>query len=108
MHNDTKYIDTLRLSDPDRKALLAQLQRDERTGPEMRCNARISYDVAAGLVILIQQLGGNSVHYLVRPRNISRGGIGFLHGQFVHSGCKCEMNIRTLTGDLATVRGEVA
>lgn len=100
-------VDTLALSPRERQALLAELRRrTDRDAPaDLRNDARMPFELPAGLVVRIDHPGGSSGHYLVRPRNLSTGGVGFLHGGFIHGGSICSVQLpdrhdewRTLTG----------
>lgn len=106
---DERFVDTLRLSEEDRRSLLAQLQREEPKSPdaELRDDNRFPYEAHGGVVMKLSHPGGSVLNYLVRPVNISRGGIGFLHGNFVHVGSGCALLLRDLAGGKVVVTGRV-
>lgn len=102
--------DTLRLPEPERIALEEELSRGpsgNRTGRNLRTSARVPYDVKAGVHILLYHPGGTALRYLVRPRNISRGGIGFLHGDYVHHNSRCGLALREWDHRVAFTWGQV-
>ena len=103
-------IDTLRLSSNEQQELLRGLERDEadRGFANLRHHQRLSYQPAAGIVISLGHPGGSQALYLVRPRNISAGGIGFLHGNYLHEGSHCGLALRTIDKRTRTLAGRVA
>lgn len=103
-------IDTLRLSTAEQTELLHYLEGDESGdgSANLRQHARLSYHPAAGIVISLSHPGGSVGLYLVRPRNLSAGGIGFLHGSYLHQGSRCGLVLRTVDGQRRTLCGHVA
>lgn len=101
--------DTLRLTERQQRALLAYL--------DAQCNADLELDdqrveqrfdfSGQSVVIRIGQPGGTSATYIVRPRNLSRTGMGFLHGSFCYPGSVCEVAIPTCDSDRAALSGKI-
>ncbi len=91
-----KCIDSLRLSDWEREALLTQMdkQSSDAFGVELRREERYTYQVSAGMVLKMHHPGGSVANYLVRPRNISVMGLGFLHGNFLYVGSRAGVQLR--------------
>lgn len=72
-----------------------------------RRSQRYPYRVKA-LALHMQQPGSSIVvSYVVATRNISEGGIAFLHGGFVHPGTRCMAQLITTYGTWDDVEGEV-
>jgi len=86
-------VDSLRLSDAEHAALLAQLEREAATGraPDLRNSTRYRYTVREGLVCVLE---GCNTNFIVRPRNLSNGGCSVLHGSFVYPGTGCTLVLR--------------
>ncbi len=104
----SRGLDTLRLTLAQQEALLQQLdaEAESRNGSERRVYDRIRYR-GAPINVLLHQPGGTAVRYEVRPHNISRGGISFLHGTFVYTDTPCDITLRRLTGAWSHIRGRV-
>jgi len=100
--------DTLRLSDKERKVLNQEL--DTRNVPEAlkrkRTHNRIAYRIKA-VPIRVQYPNGSNADFLVRPRDISSQGLGFLHGTFLYPGTVCTIVLRTLNGQAIPIDGKV-
>lgn len=58
--------------------------------------------------IRIEHPGGGAVELLVCTRNISAGGLAFLHGGYVHRGSRCTVLLPTLDGRRQALVGTVA
>ena len=98
------YIDSLRLSEDDEVEILADLAREttSRHGRDRRRESRVPYQRRAGLMVQMHHPGGTVANYLVRVRDLSTEGIGFLHGSFVYSGTRCAVAL--LANDKRTIR----
>lgn len=103
-------LDTLRLNRSQQHELQQQLLRRKRQqiNTEARREPRFEYDPTQGMIIEVFHPGGTNSNYLVKPRNLSSHGIGFLHGSFLHSGTECHVWVRTTAGSLVCVTGAVA
>lgn len=105
----TTKIETLRLTPREHEALVLALE--EREASEGRAQERKaerwSYHRPDGLVLRIQQPGGDPMDFLVRPRNLSTGGLGFLHGGFVYPGSVCIVTLVSHDGLNVVARGKV-
>ncbi len=99
-----EYIDSLRLSAAEEIEILADLDREttKRNGRDRRHQSRVPYQRRAGLMVQMHHPGGTIATYLVRVRDLSSGGIGFLHGSFVYSGTRCAVSL--LANDRRTFR----
>jgi CheY-like chemotaxis protein len=108
--DDPRCVDSLRLSEQERLEIIAQLDRQARfgRGSERRQEERQHYEDGGGLVVRVQNPGGASVSYLVRARNLSTSGVGFLHGTFLYPGSSCTVRLTGTKGQPVEVAGKVA
>lgn len=110
MHgNETHPIETLKLSDRDKARLIqaveAQAAQQSPHIEQDRRNLRVSY---AGKSVLVSLEGnGSHVRFSVVPRNISRGGMAFVHGRFVYPNTPCHAALPRTDGKPHQVEGKV-
>lgn len=107
--SDEATKDALRLSERQQRALLAYLDNqcnDMIDLDEQRVDQRFDFSSSAVLV-RIGQPGGTSGTFIVRPRNLSRTGMGFLHGSFCYPGSPCEVLLPTCEDERAALSGRV-
>ncbi len=101
--NETKHID-----DRERRRVAEELstecQRLQDQGPSR--DIRAEYHCTC-VTASITNPGGNVVKHSVTPRNLSRNGIAFLHGQFVYPQNRCRITLDTLVGDTLSLDGTV-
>jgi CheY-like chemotaxis protein len=102
------YYDSLRMTDGEQRELLRRLASRRPTPPpeDHRREERLNY-TPRGLLVRMRHPGGTTELYLVRPRNLSRSGIAFLHGSFCHTGTTVHVTLRTIDDEPATVSGRV-
>lgn len=102
-------LDTLRLSPNEQTQLLRYLEGSGvGAAAGQREHERINYRPVAGIVMSLEHPGGSNGLFLVRPRNLSGGGIGFLHGAYLHRGSRCGMALRMPGGGCHTIAGRIA
>ncbi len=106
MIDPVERVDALRLSHADQQHILHQLDEaaDQPVVVELRANRRYRYVVREGLVL---QVEGTQVQFVVRPRNLSAGGIAVLHGSFLYPGTPCAIMLRELHGEQTLVEGRI-
>jgi CheY-like chemotaxis protein len=105
---ETDYVDSLRLSEHDQTVILGRLaEADSGSKNNKRLDSRVNYQLPSGLVVRMHHPGGSVVNFLVRARNLSRGGIAFLHGSFVYNGTRCELALRAINNTVVTASGQV-
>jgi len=109
LQSDQATRDALRLSERQQRALLAYL--DAQAGDtldldDQRIDQRFDFSSSAVLV-RIGQPGGTSGTFIVRPRNLSRTGMGFLHGGFCYPGSPCEVLLPTCDDARAVLSGRI-
>ncbi len=102
-------VDTLRLNKRQHESLLLQLGRRAAPfgGQEGRAKGREMYQVEPGVILELLQPGGTSSALLVKPRDLSAEGIGFVHGAFVYTGSHCSVLLKRRDGRLVRVAGKV-
>ncbi len=105
-----EFVDSLRLSQQEQDELLEAMdnQSDGHRGSNLRRDERVPYRRSSGVVVTLVHPGGSVARYLVRPRNLSRCGMGFLHGGFVHEGSKCQVHLQKLDSTPHVIMGAVA
>jgi CheY-like chemotaxis protein len=105
----TDYVDSLRMSAAEQKEILSRLSQHEQvTAKNRRNQERLHYTNPAGLIVQMRHPGGSASNFLVRARNLSATGIGFLHGSFVYSGTPCMLALRGVNGKIVGIEGTVA
>ncbi|MDY7108569.1 MAG: response regulator [Planctomycetota bacterium] len=89
---DEPFTDRLRLNAEQRRRLLSELDRGLRQEPQdcRRRHARWEYR-ALDIAVRLTHPGGGQSRLLVCSRNLSAGGIAFLHGGYLHPGSECTL-----------------
>lgn len=112
MSNDP-YTKTVRLSDAERLQLLDELDQSQEIisdkfqhGSNRRAYTRYPYR-KGDIPIVVEQPEGAITRLSVSPRNLSAGGIAFLHGGFLYVGSKCSLQLSALSADTMVVSGEI-
>lgn len=110
---DRSYIRTIGLSDHQREELLNRLDRraqDEGKTAAAR-NRRLHQRWVfrqADIPMIVAHPGGGVSRLLVCGRNISTGGLAFMHGGYLHKGSRCRLALRQTDGDLRPMSAHVA
>ncbi len=114
---DGDPLDTLRLRKDALQGLVNAIEAGKGPAPAntRRVHERRPY-VDHAVVLTISdgdpaRNGGmllNPRAFLVCSRNLSRGGVGLLHGGFLHPGTWCQVRLRDLRGAEQTFTGRVA
>jgi hypothetical protein len=108
MSTTAVYFDTLRLSETERQAVVEELDRqDAMSAGGRRGDSRWKYNVPEGILVHFQHAAAYHFQFLVIPRNISKGGLGLLHGGFVYSGTRCVARLRTIDREFVLAAGRV-
>lgn len=101
-----KLVRTIRLDDEGIKKLLASL--DARPPqPNKPSETRFSYRTKSQIAKIQQPGSAEAVSYQVVNREIGATGMSFLHGGFVHTGSRCEMQLITMHGTWVNAAGKV-
>lgn len=73
---------------------------------ERRIDTRFEYR-KRDVIVRVEHLGGGTTDLLLSSRNLSSGGIGFLHGSFIHKGSKCLVVLIANNGEVLQVPGSI-
>jgi len=96
--SQANLVRTIRLDDEKLEKALNRLDRAEGAGTNRRASPRYPYRIK-GCVVHLQQPGdGGSTPFLVVTRNLSSGGVSFLHGGFVHAQSTALVQLITIDG----------
>lgn len=99
---------SLRLSDGERKALMADVAQKSSAFAAKRADARYALPPEFSVLGEFFLPEGATQRVIVSLRDISRGGLAMLHGNFVHKGTKCMFVICDKDRKpVATASGEV-
>ena len=102
------FLRHIRLDTSERSRLLCRL--DERPGStpgrDRRRWKRWEYRVS-DIAVIVQHPGGGTGRFLVCARNISNGGISFIHGGYLHPGSECRVLLPKRDGRPLAVAGVV-
>ncbi|MCX5661821.1 MAG: PilZ domain-containing protein [Planctomycetota bacterium] len=79
-----------------------------RMGSERRNTDRHRRTEVMNLQLGLRWFGKPKERYLVRTRDVSRTGIGFLHSQEIQQGTRCRLSMLTVKSRLIEVEGKVA
>lgn len=102
------FTNHLRLNQAERNRLFAQLGPGSgpKSGRCKRRHTRHDYRVLDVAVAILHPGGGHS-RLLVTSRNLSAGGIAFLHGGYVHAGSDCKLVLMRRDGTPMCLSGTV-
>lgn len=94
MAKDTAPVKSLRISDDAAKGLADSLNRQENADvASKRKSPRMGLPAGYTVVGTFVYPCGNSAPMILTTRDISNGGMGILHGSFVHPGSSCLLAI---------------
>lgn len=102
-------VDTLKLSDEQWNEVLERLESgdDQYEGIDRRHYDHRRYGLITQLIIRVIHPGGSEATYLVRSRDISRDGVCFLHGSYLHPGTHCRVVLLTNEHEGSILNGTV-
>ena len=94
------FIRQLDLSNRECERLLKTIETRDCEGKKQsgRRHPRYPY-LLADIPICIEHPEGGKSYVLVFVRNISNGGLSFLHGGFIHANSRCTIILKTTEGD---------
>jgi hypothetical protein len=93
-----QYLDTLAISRERWQMLLDELDQMRCEAPDAanrRRTRRASCRDALAAFLDVEHPSGARSSFLVRPRDISRTGFGFIHGAFLHPTSRVELTLVT-------------
>lgn len=103
-----KARDVLRISREESQRLLRKMDKHSAQNgvdKDKRSHKRSAY--RASLEAEFQSPNGAITVFAVLARNLSPGGVSFLHGVFVHPKTECKVTLTTLDGEVVMVDGQV-
>ncbi len=108
-----EYRNTVRISDDERRRLLDELDevqavasKDVDPDDSRRQDRRFTYR-PGHISIAVEQPRGGTTFLSVSPRNISAGGVAFLHGGFLHTGSRCTLRLGPQPKGIVEIAGEI-
>lgn len=106
--NSERCFDSVRLGRIERERVLNALERPSRNQPakQKRLFKRVTFR-QTNIPITVETYGGCLMKYLVCGRNISKGGMGFLHGGFLHPGNASDIVLTTIDGEKQIIQGTI-
>ncbi len=106
----SRLIRSIRLSDHRLQQLLDSLDAGGQAVPAEAARQRKHERVACRLHAVVLRIThrDEAVNFLVPTRNISRGGLGFLHGSMLHQGTPCKLMLVFKDGRKLKADGTVA
>ncbi|MGP1346772.1 MAG: response regulator [Phycisphaerales bacterium] len=99
MDRSDQVFNTLRLSSRDIQRVLEDLERrslNDQAGIH-RESRRWIMRTQRVIVTVVREMN-QRMHFVVAPRNLSRGGMAFLSGNYLHVGSKCFVTLRSFRG----------
>ncbi len=102
-----QLIDTLQLSNEQWAELSAKLEQPGAEDGGQRQHKRVPFRKLAQIAVAIQQPDQTWTKYIVRSRDLSSGGIGFIHGSFIHAGSRCRVILKETEGRASCIEGVV-
>ena len=92
-------IRTIRISSDEVRTILEDLDDAvDQADAEKREHPRRNYRLNAVIIKLRQPGDYNMIPHLVPTRNISEGGLSFLHGGYVHEKTRCQVVLKRTDG----------
>ena len=101
------FIDTLQLSDEQWAELSAKLELFHSAEGGQRRHVRVPFRTLSQIAVAIQKPDEQWAKYIARSRDLSPGGIGFIHGTYVHPGCRCRVIVKDVDGKPTCLEGVV-
>jgi CheY-like chemotaxis protein/HPt (histidine-containing phosphotransfer) domain-containing protein len=108
------FTSRMNMTDAEREHLLNRLDQAARAEPasgaaetgNRRRHMRFEYRMPnTGLTV--EHPGGGISRLMVCARNISAGGLGFLHGGYLHRGSRCKVLLRGADGHIYPLGGQI-
>lgn len=102
------FLDLVRLGPPQRKQLLAMLDGGGKDDAA-RHGRRSSRHPCRGemMPVVVLQPGKIVSPFVVLMRNVSAGGLSFIHGGYLHTGTACRVLLAKLEGEKVVLTGKV-
>jgi hypothetical protein len=109
MSGDGEYVDVLRLSRAEIGEIVAEIEASSHQpiGVERRRDPRMARSDFPAILVEMTYTPSHTGKYRAVSWNVSRKGLGFLHGKFVCPGTKCRVHLATADNDVLTVAGTI-
>lgn len=105
----SRNVDTRVIDDKEWNALLSEtVAGPPHMGSDRRTADRHRRTDVMNLQIGLRWFGKSRERFLVRTRDVSRSGMGFLHSQSMAQGTRCRLQMLTTKNKLMEVDGKVA
>ena len=108
--DESGYIDTIRLNESQLQEVLDQLDLTSAVDDEPRgSNRRTGNDIRLpyrnpGIHLTIDHPGGGQSPFIVAGRNLTQRGLGFIHGNYLHTGTPGRVELPQTIGGTASIR----
>src|SRR5262245_50111278 len=107
-----RHTTRVNLSETEREALLDRLDQQQHaesgqsaaTKANRRRHKRWNYR-EANVTVSVEHPAGGVSRFLVCARNLSAGGVGFIHSGYLHKGSSCQVELRALDGQMRSIAG---
>lgn len=102
-------VDTLKISEQEYQRLLGKLDQvaAQSRGKTVQRRRDRRFTHPAQMIVRMMHPGGTTGNYLVRTRDVSANGLGFLHGNFVHVATRCVIYLAGREGKWYRIEGQV-
>lgn len=110
LKGDVFIVDALRLSDADWYACVSEMDRASSKAKfpeERRRDERVAYRNSPYVLVVIHNYDSRKQHFKVRTYDLSRTGLSFLNGTFIHFGSHAELWMQHCDSGLTTVHATV-
>lgn len=106
---ESDFTTHVRLNANQRSKLLCRLDEAPTPMPpsERRREERWEYRMS-DVAVIVQHPGGGSGRFLVCSRNLSAGGMAFIHGGYIHPGSECRVGLTRWDDRPLAVTGVIA
>ncbi len=102
-----QFIKSIRLSEQEQHDVLDAFERDScDVDASRRSHERVEWHLLDVAVMIVHPEGGVG-RFIVAARNLSAGGMAFIHGGFLYPGSKCEVSLPTVWGGKEVIAGKV-
>lgn len=99
---------SLQMTEPQWQMLIARLEAGETPPqPAARDREAVRYPHVRRMGLRVAHSGGRLTYHVVRSRNLSSGGAGFLHGQFLYPQTACHLLLPTRWDEFVVLAGTV-
>jgi len=105
---DDKHLDLIRLSEAKRQELLAKISSNKPSQTRRQRREHERYEYRQSYVhVEATHPGGGVGRYVVCARNLSAGGMSFVHGGFLHTGSELRITLPAVGENQQVVLGKV-